>query len=783
MNFFTKFLCCLALTTALIAQDKSALDLDFPDSPPGGLAKIANSDYGKLENAQTGISLTADGYFTFGITGGDAQEWIDDGCQLTFGHPYALTSYPFFSLDGEFLHPETFFYGETRWLNIESDSLLRLISTDSASICMIFDVGMLPSQNAVYLSLTIENLDTVSHDIGLGMMLDPAIGKWGDGAANIAGSWYDEETTIQSAGISGFEIWERRLAPKGIGLATQFGSDAPNSLQLDNWFDFHQSQGIALSGIFDLAIKMNWDAAPLAAGESRTATLTFTLLQPEFSDGLFLRSDLPQFLSIENNLIFPRTVKPLVQIYNNGSQAAGNVQVSLTSPVLVDAWESNTLLTIPAGESAFDRATVKVPEVYEDRGTTLILQALDDGQSIAEMLRQLYVPAAPLSDSGLVVTIDSVITGEFPIVKLNFRAEEEATGRLLLDLQEENIFLYEDQQRITDFVIGKDTTGGVNEADIVFVLDVTGSMGDEINGVKNNITEFADSLSARGIDFRLGMVTFLDIIENVYDFTTDVQLFQSYVAAQFAHGGGDRKENSLDALSRAAQFDFRPAANRVFIWITDADYHEANNITQLTKEEVVTEMLAKGIAVHNIGNPTFQVDWYEPITIPTGGLYFDIYGNFRDILLELSRLPGTSVFQLSYESDGTTGVPHDVELEIHYAGLGGSATVNFTPPTANAEAAVQATVTCFPNPFNPIANINIFNPLQKRGELTIYNVLGQRIRTVRFGEGQTQFKFIWNGENDRNNPVSNGIYFLSVKLIDTRNQTETLPAVKLIYAK
>ncbi|MEZ4764875.1 MAG: hypothetical protein R3C26_17365 [Calditrichia bacterium] len=127
------------------------------------------------------------------------------------------------------------------------------------------------------------------------MMLDPALGKWGDGAANIAGSWYDEETTIQSAGIPGFEIWERRLAPKGIGLATQFGSDAPNSLQLDNWFDFHQSQGIALSGIFDLAIKMNWDAAPIAAGESRTVTLTFTLLQPEFSDGLFLRSDLPQF--------------------------------------------------------------------------------------------------------------------------------------------------------------------------------------------------------------------------------------------------------------------------------------------------------------------------------------------------------------------------------------------------------------------------------------------------------------------------------------------------------
>ena len=71
----------------------------------------------------------------------------------------------------------------------------------------------------------------------------------------------------------------------------------------------------------------------------------------------------------------------------------------------------------------------------------------------------------------------------------------------------------------------KDRSSGVDAADIVFVLDVTGSMGDEIDGVKNHIVEFADSLSYRGIDFRLGMVTFLDVIENVYPFTRDVSSF------------------------------------------------------------------------------------------------------------------------------------------------------------------------------------------------------------------------------------------------------------------
>ena len=82
-------------------------------------------------------------------------------------------------------------------------------------------------------------------------------------------------------------------------------------------------------------------------------------------------------------------------------------------------------------------------------------------------------------------------------------------------------------------------------------------MAEEIAGVRDNIIEFTDSLSYRGIDFRLGMVTFLDVIENVYSFTTDVQEFQMNVAAQFAHGGADRAENSLEALSTAALFNFR----------------------------------------------------------------------------------------------------------------------------------------------------------------------------------------------------------------------------------
>ena len=201
-------------------------------------------------------------------------------------------------------------------------------------------------------------------------------------------------------------------------------------------------------------------------------------------------------------------------------------------------------------------------------------------------------------------------------------------------------------------------------------------MSNEIDAVRDNIIEFADSLSHNGIDYRLGMVTFLDEIENVYEFTDDVQEFQYLVASQYAHGGGDRAENSLDALSAASGFDFRENSSRIIIWITDADFHISNSITQLTKESVIDQLLAAGIQVHCIGAPPFQTNYYDQITMNTGGKYFDINGNFRDIMLEVSRISQSPLQILSYHHPEPVSPSDIFKIEVHYAGLGGAATTS-----------------------------------------------------------------------------------------------------------
>ncbi len=66
----------------------------------------------------------------------------------------------------------------------------------------------------------------------------------------------------------------------------------------------------------------------------------------------------------------------------------------------------------------------------------------------------------------------------------------------------------------------------------------------------------------------------------------------------------------------------------------------------------------------------------------------------------------------------------------------------------------------FPNPFNPSTNIRY--SIRQAGiyQLTIYNILGQRVQTL-FNGFQTanRHEITWNGLNEAGNPVGSGIYF------------------------
>lgn len=66
----------------------------------------------------------------------------------------------------------------------------------------------------------------------------------------------------------------------------------------------------------------------------------------------------------------------------------------------------------------------------------------------------------------------------------------------------------------------------------------------------------------------------------------------------------------------------------------------------------------------------------------------------------------------------------------------------------------------YPNPFNPETTINYYIPYYGKAKLFIYNLLGQKVKTlIDEYQSEGEHKIIWNGRNDVDVQVSSGIYF------------------------
>ena len=134
------------------------------------------------------------------------------------------------------------------------------------------------------------------------------------------------------------------------------------------------------------------------------------------------------------------------------------------------------------------------------------------------------------------------------------------------------------------------------KADVMFVLDCTGSMQGEIDAMKDAITAFADTIESDGVRVRVGLIEFRDrligeephvLMFDGQPFTSDPAAFRRAVAPLKASGGGDEPESSLDAVMLALRQSFAPDSNKVLVLVTDAPPHipdkETRNIEEVTQ--------------------------------------------------------------------------------------------------------------------------------------------------------------------------------------------------------
>ena len=139
--------------------------------------------------------------------------------------------------------------------------------------------------------------------------------------------------------------------------------------------------------------------------------------------------------------------------------------------------------------------------------------------------------------------------------------------------------------------------------DIVFVIDVTGSMSGTIDTVKKATLTFHESLKEKLAEYhrslsqlRVKVVWFRDYYADgtsAYGESEFMELpaqkedFYSFVSGLTATGGGDTPETSLEALTLAMRSDFVQEGERkrhIVILFTDAPAHPFEERETLTKE-------------------------------------------------------------------------------------------------------------------------------------------------------------------------------------------------------
>ncbi len=116
--------------------------------------------------------------------------------------------------------------------------------------------------------------------------------------------------------------------------------------------------------------------------------------------------------------------------------------------------------------------------------------------------------------------------------------------------------------------------------DLVFLIDATGSMGDEIAKLKQSMRAMAQQIAQLPgqPDICFGLVAYRDrgdaYLTRTHDFTDDLAAFQQQLANVQAHGGGDTPEALNEALHEVVHgLSWRQQAARLVVLVADAPPH------------------------------------------------------------------------------------------------------------------------------------------------------------------------------------------------------------------
>lgn len=142
----------------------------------------------------------------------------------------------------------------------------------------------------------------------------------------------------------------------------------------------------------------------------------------------------------------------------------------------------------------------------------------------------------------------------------------------------------------------------IKNLDVMFMVDATGSMGDEINYLKAELDDIVGRFSREdGLNTRTGMVFYRDhgdeYVIRDFGFESDLKKVKANLLKQGAAGGGDFEEAVDEAMENAVfqqQWTNEADATKLMFMILDAPpHHQSAKIRRIQRS--VKEAAAKGI--------------------------------------------------------------------------------------------------------------------------------------------------------------------------------------------
>ncbi len=307
-----------------------------------------------------------------------------------------------------------------------------------------------------------------------------------------------------------------------------------------------------------------------------------------------------------------------------------------------------------------------------------------------------------------------------------------------------------------------DTPGDV---DILFTVDATGSMGDEISYLKAEMLDIISKIEEKyeSLNFRTGSIFYRDngdkYIVRTSDLSEDAKTTDKFINANFAGGGGDFPEG-VDMALQTAVNDItwsERAVARIMFLILDAPPHDdsvsVEKIRRISEKAAAlgirivpvacsgvdksTEFLMRSLSLATNGTYVFLTDHSgigNPHIEPTTDKY-DVE-KLNDLFIRL-----IDQFTMTADCSGQAIAGEDVSDNIYNH--------DETHPIDEDLEALVSLVRCFPNPTDGILNIDITGALDALFLVDISGKIVQRFENP--AEGRQQINL---------GSYPTGVYFL-----------------------